>query len=89
MLRFLGISNSSGATPLRSRNSRLSAIRSCFRLVALRDPDSLGVVTRVLAIPVKREDRKLIGYLTRRECGTPRGTGPIEVGWGVMIRRCC
>jgi integrase/recombinase XerD len=34
-------------------------------LVALRDPDSLGIVTRVLAIPMKREDRKLIGYLTR------------------------
>jgi len=38
-----------------------------FRLVALRDPDSLGIVTRVLAIPMKREDQKLIGYLTRPE----------------------
>jgi len=36
---------------VRSRNIRLSAIRSFFRLVALRDPDSLGIVTRVLAIP--------------------------------------
>jgi site-specific recombinase XerD len=35
--------------------------------VALRDPDSLGIVTRVLAIPVKRTDQKLIGYLTRPE----------------------
>jgi hypothetical protein len=48
---------------VRSRNIRLSAIRSFFRLVALRDPDSLGIVTRVLAIPMKRADRKLIGYL--------------------------
>jgi len=38
-----------------------------FRLIALRDPDSLGIVTRVLAIPMKREDHKLIGYLTRTE----------------------
>jgi integrase/recombinase XerD len=52
---------------VRSRNIRLSAIRSFFRLVALREPASLGIVTRVLAIPIKREDRKLIGYLTRTE----------------------
>jgi integrase/recombinase XerD len=45
----------------------LAAIRSFFRFVALRDPDSLGIVTRVLAIPVKRTDQKLIGYLTRPE----------------------
>ena len=52
---------------VRSRNIRLSAIRTFFRLVALRDPDSIGIATRVLAIPLKREDKKLIGYLTRSE----------------------
>ena len=52
---------------MRSRNIRLSAIRSFFRLVTLRDPDSIGVATRVLAIPNKREDKKLIVYLTRTE----------------------
>jgi integrase/recombinase XerD len=50
---------------VRSRNIRLSAIRAFFRLVALRDPASIGIATRVLAIPLKREDKKLIGYLTR------------------------
>lgn len=52
---------------VRSRNIRLSAIRSFFRLVALRDPDSIGVATRVLALPNKREDKKLIADLTRTE----------------------
>ena len=52
---------------MRSRHIRLSAIRSFFRLVALRDPESLGVVTRGLAMPMKREDRKLIASLTRTE----------------------
>jgi site-specific recombinase XerD len=52
---------------VRSRNIRLAALRTFFRFVALRDPDSLGIVTRVLAIPVKRTDQKLIGYLTRPE----------------------
>jgi integrase/recombinase XerD len=67
VLRFLEYLEQQRGNSVRSRNIRLSAIRSFFRLVALRDPDSLGIVTRVLAIPVKREDRKLIGYLTRAE----------------------
>src|SRR5260370_23397400 len=45
----------------------LTAIRSFFRLVALRDPASVGVATRVLAIPLKRIDQHLVGYLTRSE----------------------
>src|SRR5260370_6080866 len=45
----------------------LSAIRSFFRLVALRDSASVGVATRVLAIPLKRIDQHLVGYLTRSE----------------------
>lgn len=51
----------------RSRNNRLAAIRSFFRLVALRVPDRLGQVTRVMAIPVKRGDKRLVSYLTRDE----------------------
>ncbi len=67
VLRFLTYLEQERGNSVRSRNIRLSAIRSFFRLVALRDPDSIGVVTRVLAIPMKREDRKLIAYLTRTE----------------------
>src|SRR5215475_1110407 len=51
----------------RSRNARLAAFRSFFRLVTLRDPCSVGVVTRVMAIPLKRVDKRLVGYLTRPE----------------------
>src|SRR5439155_8796904 len=67
VLRFLDYLEEQRGNSVRSRNIRLAAIRSFFRLVALRDPDSLGIVTRVLAIPRKREDHKLIGYLTRPE----------------------
>lgn len=52
---------------IQSRNVRLAAIRSFFRLVALRDPASVATVTRVLAIPFKRADKRLVGYLTRVE----------------------
>jgi integrase/recombinase XerD len=67
VLRFLTYLEQERGNSVRSRHIRLSAIRSFFRLVALRNPDSLGVVTRVLAMPMKREDRKLIAYLTRAE----------------------
>jgi site-specific recombinase XerD len=36
-------------------------------MVAIRDPGSVGVATRVLAIPVKWTDKRLLGYLTRKE----------------------
>ena len=67
VLSFLTYLEEQRGNSVRSRNIRLSAIRAFFRLVALRAPDSLGVTTRVLAIPMKREDHKLIGYLTRTE----------------------
>jgi site-specific recombinase XerD len=67
VLRFLDYLEQQRGNSVRSRNIRLSAIRSFFRFVALRDPESLGLATRVLAIPLKREDKKLIGYLTREE----------------------
>jgi integrase/recombinase XerD len=67
VLSFLNYLEQQRGNSVRSRNIRLSAIRSFFRLVALRDPDSIGVATRVLAIPVKRGDKKIVGYLTRPE----------------------
>ncbi len=67
VLAFLDHLERDRANSVRTRNIRLSAIRSFFRLVALRDPDSLAIATQVLAIPVKREDKKLVGYLSREE----------------------
>jgi integrase/recombinase XerD len=67
VLCFLDYLEQQRGNSVRSRNIRLSAIRTFFRLVALRDPDSIGIATRVLAIPIKREDKRLIGYLTRTE----------------------
>jgi site-specific recombinase XerD len=57
VLSFLTYLEQQRGNSVRSRNIRLSAIRSFFRLVALRDPDSLGIVTQVLAIPMKRGKR--------------------------------
>jgi hypothetical protein len=38
-----------------------------MRYAAVRDPASLPVTTRVLAIPAKRFDRPVLGYLTREQ----------------------
>jgi len=41
----------------RTRNSRLSAIRSFFRHLSFRVPERSGLIQRVLAIPQKRCDK--------------------------------
>jgi len=51
----------------RSRNARLAAIRAFFRFVSLRDPACLGMATRIMAIPNKRYEKKLVGFLSRTE----------------------
>jgi integrase/recombinase XerD len=51
----------------RTRNARLAAIHSFMRYVAVRDPASLPITTRVLAIPAKRFDRPVLGYLTKEQ----------------------
>src|SRR5882724_940361 len=67
VLRFLDDLEYQRGNAVRSRNIRLSALRTFFRFVALRDPESVAIATRVLAIPLKRADKKLVGYLTREE----------------------
>src|SRR5271165_1379352 len=67
ILAFLDNIEQKRANCVRSRNARLAAIRSFFRFVQMREPAVLAVASRVLAIPVKRTERKLIGYLTRSE----------------------
>lgn len=49
---------------VRTRNARLSAIHSFMRYVAFRDPAALAITQQVLAIPTKRFDKPVLGYLT-------------------------
>ena len=51
----------------RSRNLRLTAIRSFFRYASLEAPAQSGLIQRVLAIPNQRQPRALVGFLTRSE----------------------
>jgi len=67
ILAFLDHLEQQRHNTVRTRNARLAAVRSFFRYVALREPDSLDLITRILAIPTKRTDHRLVGYVTRAE----------------------
>ena len=64
---FLDHLESTRANGARSRNLRLTAIRSFFRYAALETPQHSGLIQRVLVIPNKRQPRPLVGFLTRPE----------------------
>ena len=51
----------------RTRNLRLTAIRSFMRYASVRDPACLPVAQRVLAISGKRFDRPVLGCLSHEE----------------------
>lgn len=51
----------------RTRNARLVAVRSLFRFAALRHPEHAATIERVLAIPPKRFDRRLVTFLNETE----------------------
>lgn len=51
----------------RSRNLRLTAIRSFFRYAAFEAPANAEQIQRVLAIPSQRFTRAQVGFLTRPE----------------------
>jgi integrase/recombinase XerD len=52
---------------VRTRNARLAAIHALFSFAALRHLDHAAVIQRVMAVPPKRSDRKLVTYLTEPE----------------------
>ena len=55
-----------GNTP-RTRNARLAAIHSLYRYAALRHPEHVATIARVMAIPTKRHERNDLTYLTKPE----------------------
>jgi integrase/recombinase XerD len=52
---------------VRTRNARLAAIHSLYQYAALRHPEHAGLIQRVLAIPEKRSDTKIVCFLTEPE----------------------
>ncbi|TMC49324.1 MAG: integrase [Chloroflexi bacterium] len=64
---FLDSLETQRSASTRTRNLRLTAIRSFFRFAAFEAPDHSAHIQRVLAIPSKRHDKRIIHFLTRPE----------------------
>lgn len=67
LLAFLDHLEKERGNSARSRNARLAAIRTFLKYAGHHDLDALATIERVLAIPLKRFDRPMVGFLSRDE----------------------
>ena len=67
ILGFLDHLERDRSNSVRSRNARLSAIRSFLKYAAHQDLTALATIEHSLAIPQKRHDKAVLGFLTRPE----------------------
>jgi integrase/recombinase XerD len=65
--KFLQYLETERGNSAETRNIRLAAIRSFFRFLQHREPAALAQVLRILAIPFKRTDTRLVPYLVQEE----------------------
>lgn len=65
ILKFLDHLETQRHNSIRSRNARFAAIRSFMHYAGYQEPAALSVIQSVLAIPMKRFDRRLVGFLSR------------------------
>ncbi len=65
VLAFLDHLEAERGNSARTRNARLTAIRSFLGYAAHHDLSALPTIQRTLAIPVKRFDRPMLGFLSR------------------------
>ena len=64
---FLEHLESARGNSAETRNIRLAALRSFFLFLHHREPAAVEQVRRVLAIPFKKTDTRLVGYLVQEE----------------------
>lgn len=64
---FLDHLESERGNSARTRNLRLTAIRSLFRYAALRHPEHASVIQQVLAIPTKHFNKSTVSFLNAEE----------------------
>jgi integrase/recombinase XerD len=67
ILAFLEHLEGKRGNSARTRNARLAALNSFFRFLEYRLPSCLDQSRRIHAIPMKKTDQALVGYLTRDE----------------------
>ena len=67
LLGFLDSLEKARGNSVRTRNARLAAVKSFLRYASMRDVTALPVIQPSLAIPMKRCDKPLLGFLSRDE----------------------
>ena len=67
ILAFLDHLERSRHNAVRSRNLWLTALRAFLKFAGRRDVTSLHVVEQALAVPMKRFEQPMLGFLTRQE----------------------
>ena len=67
ILAFLDHLEQGRKNAVRSRNLRLTALRAFLKFAARRDVMALHDIERALAVPMKRFERPMLGFLTRPE----------------------
>ncbi|HEU0197157.1 MAG TPA: tyrosine-type recombinase/integrase [Nevskiaceae bacterium] len=67
ILAFLDHLEQERHNAVRSRNLRLTALRAFLKFAARRDVSSLHDIERALAVPMKRFERLMLGFLSRAE----------------------
>ena len=67
ILGFLDHLEQDRKNTVRSRNLRLTALRAFLKFASRRDVTSLHDIERALAVPMKRFERPMLGYLTSSE----------------------
>lgn len=70
LLAFLDHLERERGNSVRTRNARLAAVRSFLKFVGRRDVASLHLVEQALAVPMKRFDRPMLGFLSREQMRT-------------------
>ncbi|WP_234836477.1 site-specific integrase [Sinorhizobium meliloti] len=67
LLAFLDHLEKERGNSVRSRNARLAAIRTFLKYAGHHDIGALATIERALAIPQKRFERPMVGFLSRDE----------------------
>lgn len=67
VISFLNYLEEVRGNTIRTRNNRLAAIRSFIQFVSYQNPELLSITQRIIAIPMKRYNHPLIGYLSIEE----------------------
>ncbi|TWP32177.1 tyrosine-type recombinase/integrase [Leekyejoonella antrihumi] len=67
---------------VRSRNTRLAAFHALFGYAALQHPEHAALIARVLAIPPKRYDKKVVCFLDDEQIDALLAAPDTSTWWG-------